>query len=135
MRATPSIFLGENKHTVDEALKFYVESGAVVVEEYRASRQQAAEWGVEYNILVHAKLSWSGPESLIHVMSGYADPHGAVHLDFDNTPEQKKSMKSLYTYLSKGGEVLVPLSKVYWGALYAHIVDKFGITWMFNMSE
>ena len=41
-------------------------------------------------------------------------------------------INNLYEKLSEGGEILDPLKRQFWGALFAVVVDKFGIKWMMN---
>ncbi len=36
--------------------------------------------------------------------------------------------------LSEGGEVVMPLGRQVWGDLYGNVVDRFGISWMFNIA-
>ena len=40
--------------------------------------------------------------------------------------------KRIFTELSAGGKVVMPLEKQFWGALFALFEDKFGIMWMVN---
>ena len=44
-------------------------------------------------------------------------------------------LTELFTKLSAGGEVLVPLAKQPWGDVYGQFTDKFGIRWQFNIGE
>jgi PhnB protein len=41
----------------------------------------------------------------------------------------------LFTKLSEGGTVLVPFQKMFWGAHFGMLTDKFGIQWMVNFNE
>lgn len=38
--------------------------------------------------------------------------------------------KELFSKLSEGGQVIMPLEKTFWGALFGMLTDKFGISWM-----
>lgn len=38
----------------------------------------------------------------------------------------------IYTQLSEGGKVNMPLNKTFWGAYFGMITDKFGIHWQLN---
>jgi PhnB protein len=41
----------------------------------------------------------------------------------------------LFNALSKGGSVSVPLEKMFWGAFFGMLTDKFGIQWMVNYDD
>jgi PhnB protein len=38
----------------------------------------------------------------------------------------------LFKALSEGGKSVMPVQKMFWGALYGACSDKFGVQWMFN---
>ena len=41
----------------------------------------------------------------------------------------------LFNGLAAGGQVLMPLSPMFWGALFGLVTDRFGIQWMVNFDE
>lgn len=47
-------------------------------------------------------------------------------------PDSEEETKRIFEALSKGGEVVMPLEKTFWNALYGMCRDKFGINWMIN---
>lgn len=55
----------------------------------------------------------------------------AVSLSGDDADE----LKGYWEKLSAGGSVAVPLEKQMWGDVFGMCTDKFGITWMVNISE
>ena len=44
--------------------------------------------------------------------------------------DTEEEAKHIFTELSAGGKVIMPLEMQFWGALYALFTDKFGIVWM-----
>lgn len=44
--------------------------------------------------------------------------------------DSEEEAKRIFTELSAGGNVIMPLEKQFWGALYGLFTDKFGISWM-----
>ncbi|MDB5230854.1 MAG: hypothetical protein JWN76_1659 [Chitinophagaceae bacterium] len=52
------------------------------------------------------------------------------HLSVDTDSEQEAN--ELFKGLSEGGKVSVPLQKMFWGAYFGMVTDKFGIQWMVN---
>ncbi|MEV6317922.1 VOC family protein [Streptomyces sp. NPDC051776] len=55
----------------------------------------------------------------------------AVSLSGDDADE----LRGYWEKLSGGGTVSVPLEKQMWGDVFGMCTDKFGITWMVNISE
>lgn len=48
-----------------------------------------------------------------------------------NTKTEEEARR-IFDSLSKGGNIIMPLEKTFWGALFGHFTDKFGIFWMIN---
>jgi PhnB protein len=46
--------------------------------------------------------------------------------------ESEEDAHQLFNKLSAGGKVEMPLEKMFWGALFGMITDKFGVQWMVN---
>ena len=46
--------------------------------------------------------------------------------------DSEKEADKLFNGLSAGGNVEVPMSKMFWGAYFGMFTDKFGIKWMIN---
>ena len=44
--------------------------------------------------------------------------------------ESKDEVTRLYTALSAGGTVTMPLQDMFWGAYYGQLTDRFGVQWM-----
>jgi PhnB protein len=48
------------------------------------------------------------------------------------TPDNEDEMHRIFSGLSDGAKVEVPVSKASWGAYFGMLTDKFGIRWMIN---
>lgn len=46
--------------------------------------------------------------------------------------DDEKRARDLFAKLSQGGEVFMPMEKVFWGALFGVVTDKYGFEWMVN---
>ncbi len=46
--------------------------------------------------------------------------------------ESEAETTKLFNALSAGGQIIMPLEKTFWGALFGMFTDKFGINWMVN---
>lgn len=53
----------------------------------------------------------------------------SISLQTETTQEADRIFKEL----SVGGEVIMPLEKMFWGDYFGQFVDKFGIGWMVNV--
>lgn len=48
-----------------------------------------------------------------------------LHVEFDSEDE----LRRVFDALSAGGTVNMPVDRMFWGAVYGDLVDKFGIGW------
>lgn len=48
-----------------------------------------------------------------------------------NTDTEEEATR-IFSGLSEGGNIKMPLEKTFWGALFGMFMDKFGIHWMVN---
>jgi PhnB protein len=48
-----------------------------------------------------------------------------LHLEFDSEDE----LRGVWDQLSAGGTVNMPVDRMFWGAVYGDLVDKYGIGW------
>ena len=49
--------------------------------------------------------------------------------------DSKKEADRLFNALSKGGQVMMPMAKAFWGTYFGMFTDKFGIHWMVSFDE
>ena len=47
-------------------------------------------------------------------------------------PDSEEEATRIFSELSAGGEVTMPLEKTFWNALFGTLTDKFGVQWMVN---
>ena len=52
------------------------------------------------------------------------------HVSISTESEEETTM--LFTALSTGGKITMPLDKTFWGSYFGMCTDKFGIQWMVN---
>ena len=50
-------------------------------------------------------------------------------------PDTRAETDTLFTALSAGGSVSMPLQEMFWGDYFGSCTDKFGIQWMFNCTS
>lgn len=71
-------------------------------------------------------MGTDAPES----MGFKLNPGNSVYITLE--PDTRADTNKLFTALSAGGKVELPLQQMFWGDYYGSCVDKFGISWMFN---
>ena len=50
------------------------------------------------------------------------------------SPGSKEEADKLFSGLSAGGTVTMPMNNTFWGSYYGMFTDKFGINWMVNLA-
>ncbi len=50
-------------------------------------------------------------------------------------PNSREEADRLFTELSEGGEVEMPMEDQFWGDYFGSFMDRFGIYWMINYNE
>jgi len=65
------------------------------------------------------------PETMEQVKNG-------TSMSISVNTDSEQQTRDLFSKLSAGGDVKMPLDTMFWGALYGMFTDKFGIQWMLN---
>ncbi len=90
------------------------------------------------NLVMHISLPILGghmlhgtdaPESMGFQLKQGNNMH--INLEPDTVAEAEK----LFAALSVGGKIEMPLTKMFWGAHFGSLRDKFGLQWMVNCEE
>jgi len=84
--------------------------------------------------ILHATLK---NDSLLLMASEMVGPWGYVKgndMALSLNCSSEEEIKTFYSKLSAGGEIIDPLKDAFWGGLFGVFNDKFGIRWMLNYS-
>lgn len=65
------------------------------------------------------------PSSMVQVKPG---SNMSISIGADSEAEADQ----LFNGLAQGGQIIMPLQKMFWNAYYGQLTDKFGIQWMVN---
>ncbi len=77
----------------------------------------------------HVLMGTDAPESM-----GFTVKFGNnIYINLE--PDTLAETTDLFTKLSTGGKVEMPLQKMFWGGHFGSCTDKFGVLWMFNCSQ
>jgi PhnB protein len=97
------------------------------------------EMGVEgekADQLMHAQLE--APNGFV-IMAADTPPGETLTRGSDVTlslsGDDESELRGWFDALSEGGEVHVPLEKQMWGDVFGQCADRYGVTWMVNISQ
>ena len=123
------------KNSTSEAMKFYhsVFGGKLTMatfKEFHASQDPS-----EDDLIMHSQLEAENGMTLMasdtpNRMEYRAGTNFAVSLSGDNEAE----LTAYFQKLSEGGVVTMPLTKATWGDTFGMCTDRFGISWLVNIS-
>lgn len=85
----------------------------------------------KHGLVMHASLK--GPVTMFggDMMRDKMQVGDNVVLSLNSDKEE--DIKRYFEKLSRGGEVFMPLQKVFWGPMFGMLTDKYGVEWMFNV--
>ncbi|MEO5758742.1 MAG: glyoxalase/bleomycin resistance/extradiol dioxygenase family protein [Mesorhizobium sp.] len=130
MRLSPSLFYTTN---CEPALAFYEQCGlgqATILLRWGDNNMPVRTEAMRGKVM-HARFE--GPGVLFHASDNDdAEPMkgSAMMLEFD----ELDPMRRLFTRMSEGGRITVPLARQVWGSSFGMLVDAFGVQWMFSCS-
>lgn len=126
----------------EEAFTFYksVFGGEFLGEVYRMDTAPGSENlpENERNRVMHIALPIDANTTLMasdilpsagHVLSEGNNVQLSLH------PESREEADNLFSALSEGGNVEMPMEDTFWGAYFGSFTDKFGIKWMINQEQ
>ena len=90
------------------------------------------------NLVMHIELVILGGHHLMGTdapasMGFKVNVGNNVHINLE--PDTKEEAMRLFTALSAGGKITMPLQDMFWGAYYGSCTDKYGVQWMVNVSN
>jgi PhnB protein len=123
------------KDNARQAMDFYktVFGGKLVIstfKEYHASKDPSQD-----NLVMHAELQGdNGINFFGSDTPSTMEYRPAAGFSMSLTGDNEKELTGYFNKLSAGGKVTMPLAKAAWGDTFGMLVDKFGITWLVNVS-
>lgn len=77
----------------------------------------------------HVLMGTDAPES----MGFKCTPGNNVYINLE--PDTREEADRLFTALSAGGKIEMPIQDMFWGAYFGSFSDKFGVQWMINCMQ
>ena len=125
------MFVGERNGKAEEAMNFYVSK-------FKNSRiEEVKRWGPGApggeGTIMHATFTLNGQSFMASDNSG---PH-----DFNFTPstsvfvecEDEAQIEHLFLAFLEGGHALMPLGNYGFSKQFGWLIDRFGVSWQFNL--
>lgn len=118
-----------------EALEFYrdVFGGSLSIHKHGEFGDPTVAWGDQ---VMHGQLETDNDFTL---MASDVPPGVEVktgnHMVVSLSGDDGKELRDYWEKLSRDGKILTPLEKQVWGDEFGMCTDRFGITWMVNISE
>ena len=89
------------------------------------------------NRIMHMSLPISAETVLMgsDTMPGIHDHQVGNNISLSINTDSREEADLIFTGLSAGGKVSMPLADTFWGAYFGMWTDKFGINWMVNYDD
>lgn len=125
------------KNNTKEAMEFYksVFGGELTMTTFKEGGM--VQDGPSSNHIMHSMLI-VGPE--MNLMASDTPeqmeykPAAGISISLSGEASDEEKLKSYWEKLLEGGNAFMPLDKAPWGDMFGMLTDKFGITWMINIS-
>ena len=124
------------KDNARQAMEFYksIFGGKLQMntfKEYNASQNPS-----EDNKIMHAELdAGNGLTLMASDTPDRMEYHPGNNVTMSLTGDNEVELKSYFQKLSAGGKITMPLEKVIWGDMFGMCTDKFGISWLVNITS
>lgn len=119
-----------------EAMEFYntVFGGKLQMQSFKeanASRDQSDD-----NKIMHSSLE--ADNGIVFMASdtpNYMEYRTGTNMSMSLSGDNEPELRGYFTKLSAGGAVGMPLERAPWGDTFGMLTDKFGVSWLVNISS
>lgn len=123
------------KDNAREAMEFYetVFGGTLLMNTFKEF--QASHGPDDENLIMHAMLESKSGFTLM----GADTPDGmeynpGTNMSISLSGDDEAELRGYWDGLSAGATIAMPLEKAPWGDTFGMLVDKFGVSWMVNIT-
>lgn len=121
-----------------EALTFYQEVFGGKLDTITFGAAGNVDDPSQADLIMHGHLETADGWTFMACDSAENDPRDIsappVDLCIGGTTESYDKIAGWFAALSEGGSVSLPLDKQMWGDWYGQVKDRFGVSWMVNIS-
>ena len=116
-----------------EAMRFYqsVLGGELKIQTFGEAKM--AQRPEDNDRVIHAILKSGGISFMASDTMPDRQARGGDNVHMSISGEDLTWLTGVFSKLSQGGKVDMPLAKQFWGDTYGQLTDKFGIHWMVNI--
>jgi PhnB protein len=116
-----------------------------------AITQYQSVFGGEVTLTTFGEMGVEGEKAEQIMHAQLESPHGFVVMAADTPPgetltrggdvslslsgDEEAELRGWFEALSEGGQVHVPLEKQMWGDVFGQCADRYGVTWMVNITQ
>jgi PhnB protein len=128
MTLAPYILFNGN---CEEALNFYARAfNGKITDLKRFEGSPMEGMAPDKQKVMHANFEANG----IFLMASDGGPEGTKGgmVQLSVNVEDAEVLERVFSAMSEGGKVIMPLQDTFWGARFGMLTDKFGVSWMFN---
>jgi PhnB protein len=123
------------KSNAREAMEFYksVFGGKLQMSTFK--EYNAAQTPAEDDLIMHAELN--AGDGIIFMASDTPERmefRPGMNMNMSLTGENEDELRTYFKKLSAGGKVTMPLEKAIWGDMFGMCMDKFGVSWLVNIT-
>lgn len=130
MKLVPYIHFGGNAR---EALDFYKNALNGEIAQLGTYGESPMPSDEDYkDKVMHARFVFDGNMIMVSdVFKGQqVSTNGNIQMSVDVDDVNK--MNEVFNKMAEGGKITMELQDTFWGARFGMLIDKFGISWMFN---
>lgn len=125
-----------------EAILYYTEAFKLEAPEIMYFKEMPADQNFPINkengeLVMHGSIQIEGEKIMfsdtIEEMGGPVKFGDNLAIMYNS--KDLEVLKERFTCLSEGGKVTMPFCETFWSKGYGMLIDKFGISWQFNLDE
>jgi PhnB protein len=118
-----------------EAMEFYKTVFGGKLEMQTFSEFHASQDPAEGNKIMHSVLTAdNGIVFMAADTPNSMEYHAGTNISMSLSGDNETELRGYYEKLSAGGTTNMPLDKAPWGDMFGMCTDKFGISWLVNIS-
>lgn len=87
------------------------------------------------NRIMHAELITSAGSFYVSDTMGTETVTVGDNVQVNINCESAEEQQFIYSVLSEGGKITMPLQDTFWGAIYGAFTDRYGISWSLNFQK
>ncbi|SFR83992.1 PhnB protein [Agromyces sp. CF514] len=120
--------------TAREALEFYhaIFGGTLNISTF--ADYQASEDPAEADLVMHGQIDGPGLTIMAADVPAHMDYQGISGVSVSISGDDDATIRGYWDGLAEGGTVVQPLEVAPWGDAFGMLVDRFGASWLVNIS-